>query len=104
MNDLRPMVETAVHQGKTVMINIVDGRPDWSTVSLLNTFFYTQLWRDYNLDIFVVTSFAARYSTYNPIKHLWSPLSKRLNSVKFESVDDGDEHPPCRLSGISDEE
>ena len=39
VNDLKPMVEAAVQQGKTVMVNIVDGGPDWSTASLLNALF-----------------------------------------------------------------
>ena len=60
------------------------------------------LWRDYNLDL-IVTRFAARFSAYNPIEHLWSPLSKKLNSIRFKSVDGADERPPCAMSGLSDE-
>lgn len=54
--------------------------------------------------LLVITSFAARYSAYNPIEHLLSPLSKMLNSVKFTAIDGEDHYPPCRVSGLSDEE
>ena len=101
MNDLKPMVHTAVLEGKTNLIAIVDGGPDWSTASLLNAFFYMRLWRDCDLDLLVVTSFAARYSAYNPIEHLWSPLSKILNSVRLKAIDGDDQQPPCRLPGLS---
>lgn len=98
------MIETAVLNGKSVVISIVDGGPDWSTASLLNAFFYMRLWRDCDLDLLIITSFAARYSAYNPIEHLWSPLSKKLSSVRLSAVDDGDQQPPCRTSGLSDTE
>lgn len=60
-----------------------------------------RLWRDTGLDMVCATSFAARYSAYNPIEH---PLSNKLTSVRFNAVADGDSKPPCQTSGISEEE
>ena len=89
----KPMVHTAVLDGKTNLIAIVDGGPDWRTASLLNAFLYMQLWRDCDLDL-LVTSFAACYSAYNPIEHWWSPLRKNLNSVRLKAIDGDDQQPP----------
>jgi len=86
-----------------VLILTVDGGPDWSTNSLVNALFYMRLWRDNNLDVLVATSFAARFSAFNPIEHLWSPLSKKLDGVTFSAVAPGDSKPPSQISGISDE-
>lgn len=103
-NDVKPLLEVAKNQGKTIVITIVDGGPDWNTGSIVNALFFMRLWRDCNLDMLVATSFAARYSAYNPIEHLWSPLSKRLTSVRLSAVDGEDSLPPCRISGISTRE
>ena len=104
IDDLQPIVEAGVKKGKTVVILTVDGGPDWSTNSLVNALFYMRLWRDTNLDVLVATSFAARFSAFNPIEHLWSPLSKKLNGVTFSAIAPGDSKPPCQISGISNEE
>ena len=83
---------------------IVDGGPDWSTASLLNALYYIRLWKSCNLDMLCVTSFAARYSAYNPIEHLWAPMSKRLSSDRLSVVANGDSKAPCYISGLSDAE
>ena len=89
-NDMLPMFKGVVKEGRTAITLIVDGGPDWSTASLLNTLFFFRLWRDTDLDMLVVCSYAARYSAYNPIEHLWSPLSKELSGVQFSSKATGD--------------
>ena len=38
------------------------------------------------------------------IEHLWSPMSKKLSSVRLKAVDRDDQHPSCCLSGLSDTE
>ena len=104
MHDLKPIVEAVVQEGKTVITLIVDGGPDWSTGSLLNAMYFMRLWKLCNLDMLCVTSFAARYSAYNPIEHLWSVLSKKLASVRLSAVATGDNKAPYYLSGISEEQ
>jgi len=47
-----------------------------------------------NLDFFSVFSYAARYSAFNPIEHLWSPLRNKLAGVVFKSKLDGEDKPP----------
>lgn len=76
-NDLKPILDALVQEGKTMVTVIADGGPHRSTGSLLNAMYYFHLWKGCNLDMLCITSFAARYSAYNPIEHLWAPLSKK---------------------------
>ena len=66
--------------------------------------FFLRLWKECNLDLLCICSYAAHYSAYNPIEHLWAPMSKRLASVMFSAVAKGDAKPPCHLTGLSAEE
>ena len=38
------------------------------------------------------------------IEHFWSSLSKKLSGVQFSPRVDGDDKPPCQVSGITAEE
>ena len=49
---------------------IVDEGPDWATTSLNNIYFYYRFWRENDLDMLTVTSYAAGFSAYNSIEHL----------------------------------
>lgn len=51
-----------------------------------------------------VTSFAARYSAFIPIEHLWSVLSKKLASVQLSAIATSDDKAPYYISGITDEQ
>ena len=104
IDDLQLIVEAGVQEGKTIVILTVDSGPDWSTSPLVNALFYMWLLKDNRLDVLVATSAAARFSAFNPIEHLWSPLSKTLNGVTLSAVAPGDSKPPCQISGISNEE
>lgn len=103
-NDMLPQLKAVVEEGRTAVGIIVDGGPDWSPASLLNNLFFFRLWRDAGLDMLDVCSYAARYSAYNPIEHLWSPLSKKLSGVQFSSKAYGDTKPPCQISGLTAQE
>ena len=101
--DLKPHEEVK-KESRSVVIIIADSGPDWNTASLLNAFFFMRLWKQCNLDILCVCSYAPRYSAYNPIEHLWSPMSKKINSVWFSVIAEGDDKPPCKIAGITSEE
>jgi hypothetical protein len=62
------------------------------------------LWRDSGLDILGIVSYAAKYSAYNQIEHLWSPMSKKLSSVILPSVLEGEEDPPYLQSKLDEAE
>ena len=55
------------------------------------------------LDILCVFRYAAQWSAYNNIEHLWSPSSKHLNSVILPSIL-GDDKEAYKLTGITPEE
>ena len=76
LHDLKPLVNAVVQEDKTVVTIIADGGPDWSTKSLLNALYFMRLWQECNLDLLCICSYAARFSAYNPIEHLWAPMSK----------------------------
>ena len=103
-NDLLPILRAQVQEGKGVAFVKVDNGSDWNLLSVVNSLYLCRLWRDSGLDILGIVSYAARYSAYNQIEHLWSPMSKKLTSVILPSVLEGEEEPPCRQSDISDEE
>ena len=43
-----------------------------------------------------VSTYAGRYSAYNPIEHLLSPVSNRLTGVAFPAKLQGESNPPCK--------
>ena len=51
----------------------------------------------------LICSYAAHNSPYNLIKHLWSPLTKKLSSVRLSAVAPGDTKAPCNTALKSDE-
>ena len=56
------------------------------------------------LDMISVFSYAARYSAFNPVEHLWSPLSNHLSGVAFSPCIKGESKAPSQLSSLSDGE
>lgn len=97
-------IRDVVSEGKRVVTLIIDGGPDWSASSLLNALYFMRLWKACSLDMLCITSFAARYSAYNPIEHLWSVLSKKLESVQLFAIATSDDKAPYYISGITDEQ
>ena len=58
-----------------------DGGPDFSPSSVLNHLFLFRLFKVLHLDMLSVSTYAARYSAFNPIEHLWSVMSNKLSGV-----------------------
>ncbi|CAH3118707.1 unnamed protein product [Porites lobata] len=73
-------VGTLAVRKKAVTI-ICDGGPDWSPKSTPNLINFGRLWRDLNLDILILTSYAPGHSRYNPIERSWAPLSRWLTAL-----------------------
>ena len=57
--------------------------------------------QELNFDLFLVSTYAARYSAYNPIEHVWSPLSSSLAGAVFSPKLEGDSKPPCDQRNLS---
>ena len=82
VNDLIPLLSGQVKDGKSIAFIKVDNGSDWD------------LWKAAGLDILGIVSYCAKFSAYNNIEHLWSPMSKCLSSVILPSILDGDETEP----------
>ena len=90
--------------GKSVFYVLSDNRPDFNLRSLINAFFYYRLFRHLKLDLLFILTYAAKYSAYNSIEHVWSPLSNALFEVTLSSCLPEDNKPPSKQSGLSREE
>ena len=103
-NGLLPILRAQVSDGKTCAFVKVDNGGDWNLHSLVNAFYMHRLWKDSGLDILWIISYAASWSAYNNIEHLWSPASRRLCSVIVPSILEGDDKPICKMADIDTEE
>ena len=103
VNDLTPLLRSRAEKGKTLAVLIVDGGPDWNPRSWAVWLYLTRLFRDSNLDLLCSTSYAPGHSAYNPIEHLWAPLSKQLTGVILPDRLDG-EVPPSKQTNLSAEQ
>ena len=97
-NDIPPILKGYVKDGKGIAFLKVGNDSDWNLHSLVIMFFLGKVWKDSCLDIMGVVSYAARYSVYNNIEHLWIPLSKSLSSVSSSVI------LPSILEGDSEEQ
>ena len=76
-NDILPMLKTQVKDEKSIAFIKVDNGSDWNLHLFINELYFCRLWIDSGLDVLGVVSYAPRYSAYNNIEHLWSPMSKK---------------------------
>ena len=104
INDLKPIIEALKNEGKGIFFIKVDNGPDWNLLNLVNELYFFRLWRDLGLDVLGIVSYAAKYSAYNNIEHLWSPMSRKLSSVVLPSVLEGDDLPPYKQTDLSKQE
>ena len=100
-NDLLPLLTVQVKNGKGTAFLKVDNGPDWNLLSVVNSLYFCRLWRDSELDVLGICSYAARCSAYNNIEYTWSLMSRRLASVILPSVLDGDIVPPYKQTNLS---
>lgn len=106
LDDMRSVIDIGglVKAGKSLLVMIVDGGPDYNVNHATNEYFYGRFFRDMNLDGLIVTSYCPGDSALNPIEHVWAPTTKALNSVFLPSTLPGDRAPPIFLSGLTTEE
>ena len=101
-NDLHKILKPIIaEENKHAVVSVNDGGSDWSLKSIVNLMFYGRLWRDLNLDIFILTSYAAGHSALNMIEHAWSPLSKFLSGVTLPITLENEDKPPCQQSNLN---
>ena len=86
---------------KAACIILSDGGPDYSPSNVVNSLFYFRLFQELNFDLLSVSTFATRYSAYNPIEYAWSPLSNLLAGVVFSPKLERYSKPPCDQRNLS---
>ena len=87
---------------KPVLFLLSDNGPNFNPMSLLNSLFFYQTFE--YLDLLCTFTYAAQYSAYNCIEHLWAPLSNKLASVILSSKVLGDSKPPAMQGTLSNDE
>ena len=70
INDLHNILK---EERKAACIILSDGDPDYSPSNVVTSLFCLRLFQDLNFDLLSVSTYAARYSAYNPIEYAWSP-------------------------------
>ena len=104
VNDLIPVLSGQVKDGNSIAFIKMDNGSDWDLYSLVNSIYFCGLWKAAGLDILGIVSYCAKFSAYNNIEHLWSPMSKCLSSVILPSILDGDETEPHKQRDLSPDE
>ena len=98
-------MQLVVSKEREKPVNIIcDEGPDWTTKSMPNLINFGRLWRDLNLNILILTSYAPRHSCHNPIEHSWAPLSKWLTGVTLPIALEGKTFPWVNFAGLSENE
>ena len=92
---LKPHIK--LHGTSSFML-LSDGEPDFTPNSVLNSILFFHLFKELNLDLLSVSTYAARYSAFNPLEHLWSTLSNKLSGVVLPSKLGGECQPPSYCS------
>ena len=97
-NDMLPLIKSAKEASEKPFLTIVgDDGPDMSPASYMNIFYFGRLWRD--IDLTKLTAI-----TYPSGSSAWSSLSNKLTGVTLPATLEGEELPPNKQSGLTEEE
>ena len=86
---------------KPLMMLMSENGPDFNPKSMLNMIYFYRLLKHLDLDFLAVFTYAARYSAYNCIEHLWEPLSNKLSGVTFNAINPCDKKVPFKMNRSS---
>ena len=101
INIIEAIAPSDKHGSKPFLFLLPDNGPDFNPMSLLNSLFFYRTFKYLDLDLLCTFTYAARYSTYNCIEHLWASLSNKLASVILSSKVPGDSKPPAMQGTLS---
>ena len=85
-NDLHKILQPE----EAFVMAIVDGGSDWSVKSLITLIYMGRVWKSLGLDGFVITSYCAGFSAFNPVEQYWAPLNRSLSAVTLSATAPGD--------------
>ena len=78
-NDISSTLSAQVSKDKKGMAFLkVDNGSDWNLHSLVNVVYFCRVFKNSKLDVLGNVSYAAKYSAFDNIELLWSPMSKKL--------------------------
>ena len=89
-----------VQQGRSLLVLIADGGPDFNVNHPVNEIYYGRLFKQCKLDALIATSYCPGHSALNPVERLWAPCTRALTSASIPSSLPG-ETPPCHQRGLS---
>ena len=104
VNNMIPLLQSAVEEGKTCAVIISDGGPDWGPKSWAVLLYIVRLFKELNLDLLTLTNHAPYQSAYNMIEHCWAYLSGLLCGVILIACLIGEDKAPVEQSHLSAEE
>ena len=104
ITNLDKVLPVQIEKGKSVVFIIFDNGPDFNPMLLLNELYYFRLFKKLNIDVLVIMTYDARYSAFNPIEHLWAPMSKALSGIILPSTLEGGTTTPAKQGKLSEEE
>ena len=101
ITDLHEVLKTDMENSShNSFVLLSDGGPDFSPSSVLNHLFLFRLFKVLHLDMFSVSTYAARYSAFKPMKHLWSVMSNKLSEVVFSPTLERESKPPLQQTNL----
>ena len=104
VTDLYKILQERINTtNRNCFMTLSDGGPDFTPASVVNMLYFFRLFKRLKLDLFSVFTYAARYSAFNAMEHVWSPLSNKLAGVLFNPKVEGESKAPCQQSGLSAE-
>ena len=71
------------------VVAVADRGPDWSVKGVANFLSLGLLWRNLNLDTFIIQCYAPGHSRFNPIERTWSFLTNKIATVILPDDIDG---------------
>ncbi len=105
MNDIvnELHVREHVQQGRSLLVLIADGGPDFNVNHPVNEIYFGRLFKQCKLDALIATSYCPGHSAFNPVERLWAPCTRALTSASIPASLPN-ELPPCHQRGLSDRE
>ena len=105
INDIINVLNVGGHvqQGRSLLVLMADGGPDFNVNHAVNELYYGRLFKQCKLDALIATSYCPGHSALNPVERLWAPCTRALTSASIPAALPG-EWPPCHQSKLTEQD